>query len=63
MQMETVHSLTVGSQQFHNLAIARASIEAEEQIGDGLLPMAMFRVLYVNNREGFVVLNPRRRKN
>ena len=56
-------ALTVGSQQLHEIAVALASTAPAEQIGDGLLPTALFRSLYVNNREGFVVLNPRAKKN
>jgi predicted aspartyl protease len=62
LQMGTIQSLVVGSQQLRDIAVALTGIEVEERIGDGLLPMALFQVLYVNNREGFVVLNPRRRK-
>jgi hypothetical protein len=32
-------------------------------MGDGLLPTILFRAVYVNNRDGFVVFNPRTRKN
>lgn len=62
LQMATVQSLVVGSQQLRDVAVALTRIEVEERIGDGLLPMALFQRLYVNNREGFVVLNPRQRK-
>jgi len=58
-----VHALTVGSQQLHEIAVALASTAPAEQIGDGLLPTALFQSLYVNNREGFVVLNPHAKKN
>jgi hypothetical protein len=58
-----LHALTVGSQEFHEIAVALAATAPAEQIGDGLLPTALFRSLYVNNREGFVVLNPRAKKN
>jgi len=63
LHMGRVHALTVGSQQLHEIAVALASTAPAEQIGDGLLPTALFRSLYLNNREGFVVLNPRAEKN
>jgi len=58
-----LRGLTIGSQQFHDLTAAVAATESAQQIGDGLLPTALFHVLYVNNREGFVVVNPRVGKN
>ena len=58
-----VQRLTVGSQEFHNIDAVLSVIEPTEQIGDGLLPTTLFETMYVNNRDGFVVLNPRVRKN
>jgi predicted aspartyl protease len=58
-----VHALTVGSEQFHDIAVALPAAEPAERIGDGLLPTALFQALYVNNRESFVVFNPRVKKN
>lgn len=58
-----VQKLTVGSQEFHNIDAVLSAVEPAEQIGDGLLPTTLFETLYVNNRDGFVVLNPRVRKN
>jgi hypothetical protein len=49
-RMGRVHALTVGSQQLHEIAMALASTAPAEQIGDGLLPTALFQSLYVNNR-------------
>lgn len=57
-----VQKLMVGSQEFHNIDAVLPAIEPTEQIGDGLLPTTFFESLYVNNRDGFVVLNPRIRK-
>jgi predicted aspartyl protease len=57
-----VQMLTVGSQEFHNIDAVLSAVEPTEQIGDGLLPTTLFDTLYVNNRDGFVVLNPRVRK-
>jgi predicted aspartyl protease len=63
LQVGRVNTLTVGSQQFHDIAVALPASEPAERIGDGLLPTALFQTLYVNNRQGFVVFNPRVRKN
>lgn len=65
MQVGRVRSLTVGSQQFHDIAVAlpEAAPSDSERVEDGLLPTAFFRALYVNNRESFVVFNPRVKKN
>jgi len=63
LQVGRVQLLTVGSAQFHDLAVALPTTEPAERIGDGLLPTALFQSLYVNNREGFIVLNPRTKKN
>ncbi len=63
LQVGRVHMLTVGSHQFRDIAVALTTVQPRERIGDGLLPTALFQSLYVNNREGFVVFNPRLRKN
>jgi len=63
LQMGRIHTLKVGSQQFHDIAVVLTRTAPAEHIGDGLLPTALFRSLYVNNREGFVVLNPWAKKN
>jgi predicted aspartyl protease len=63
LQVGRLHLLTVGSEQFHDIAVALPDAEPAARIGDGLLPTALFQGLYVNNREGFVVLNPRAKKN
>jgi predicted aspartyl protease len=65
MQIGHVRTLTVGSQQFHDIAVALpAAAPADEQrIEDGVLPTSLFRTLYVNNADGFVVFNPRAKKN
>jgi hypothetical protein len=51
-----------GSQKFRNIPVALTASEPTEEIGDGLLPMALFQVLYINNREGFVVFHLQARK-
>jgi hypothetical protein len=58
-----VHNLTVGSVQFHDLPVALYASDPKEPIGDGLLPTTLFQAMYVNNREGFVIFNPKLRKN
>ncbi len=65
MQVGRVRTLAVGAQQFHDLAVAlpSAAPEDSERLEDGLLPTSLFRALYVNNRESFVVFNPRVKKN
>jgi predicted aspartyl protease len=63
LKVGRVRALKVGSQQFHDITVAVAAAEPAERIGDGLLPTALFQSLYVNNREGFVVFNPRVNKN
>jgi predicted aspartyl protease len=62
MQVGRVDRLTVGSEQLHDLAVALPAAEPRERIGDGLLPTALFQAVYVNNREGFIVFNPRVKK-
>ena len=65
MQMAPVRSLTVGSQQFRDLpvGISRDTPEDAARVEDGLLPTALFQSVYINNRNGFVVFNPRMKKN
>lgn len=63
LKVGRIHMLKVGSQQFHDLVVALPATEPAARIGDGLLPTALFKSLYVNNHEGFVMLNPQPRKN
>lgn len=65
MQVGRVRALTIGTQQLHDLAVgvAEAGPQDDGRAEDGLLPTALFQSLYVNNREGFVVFNPRMKKN
>lgn len=65
VQAGRVRVLTVGSQQFRDIAVALPPSEPAdaERVEDGLLPTALFQALYVNNRQSFVVFNPRPRKN
>jgi predicted aspartyl protease len=63
LQVGRLKVLMVGSQQFRGVTVALPAAAPAEQIGDGLLPTALFKALYVNNREGLVIFNPRDRKN
>lgn len=63
LRLGKVRKLTVGSEQFHDVAVTLSAVDPIEPIGDGLLPTALFQTLYVNNRDGFVIFNPRARKN
>jgi hypothetical protein len=58
-----IRTLAVGGERFHDVAAVLAATDPAEPIGDGLLPTMLFETLYVNNRGGFVVFNPRVRKN
>jgi predicted aspartyl protease len=62
MKAGRVRALTVGSIQFHDISALLPAIDPGVQMGDGLLPTKLFYAVYVNNREGFVVFNPRIRK-
>ncbi len=62
LRMARVRRLVVGSQRLQNMTVALTAGDPPERIGDGLLPTALFKSLYVNNHEGFVVFNPRPRK-
>jgi predicted aspartyl protease len=58
-----VRTLSIGSERLHDISVALSAAEPAEPIGDGLLPTGLFQTLYVNNRDGFVVFNPRVKKN
>lgn len=64
LQLRTgrIRHLAVGGQAFHNLPVVLApeGSGAEARAEDGLLPTNLFRAVYFNNREQFVLLNPRR---
>jgi hypothetical protein len=49
----------LGWERFHDIAEVVSGADPVESIGDGLLPRILFEALYVNNRDGFVVFNPR----
>jgi hypothetical protein len=69
LQFGRLRELVVGPEKFHDLAVVLPAAEPSNiganigaNIGDGLLPTNLFTALYINNREGFVVLNPRRKE-
>ena len=55
-----VRTLAIGSQRFYDVqAFLPTEPAVWERLEDGVLPAKFFDALYVNNHEGFVVLNPR----
>ena len=62
LQTGRMSELTVGSQRLRDITVILPAIEPNIPIGDGLLPTILFRAVYVNNQEGFVIFNPRIRK-
>jgi predicted aspartyl protease len=65
MSVGRLRALTIGPLQFHDIPVAFSSPEPKEseRIEDGLLPTALFSTLYVNNQEGWLIFNPRKKKN
>jgi predicted aspartyl protease len=62
LQKGRIPEMTVGSQTLHDVAVLLPSMEPSVPIGDGLLPTILFRAVYVNNQDGFVIFNPHIRK-
>jgi predicted aspartyl protease len=64
LQLRTgrIRHLAVGGQTFHDLPLVLMpeTSRAEARVEDGLLPTNLFRSVYFDNRERFVLLNPRR---
>ena len=58
LRIGRLHELVVGPSRFRDLPVVLPTAEPSD-IGDGLLPTNLFAALYINSREGFVVLNPR----
>ena len=55
-----IETLTIADQHLHNLKVAVVPAEeGESRPEDGLLPTSLFSAIYINNSEGFVVINPR----
>jgi hypothetical protein len=58
--MVRVNDFAISDQHFHDLRVALLPPGADEsRPEDGLLPTVLFHALYVNNRERFVILNPK----
>lgn len=53
-----IRQITLGTVELHDV-MAAISTESATPFGDGLLPTSLFQSLYVNNRENFVVFNPK----
>jgi predicted aspartyl protease len=62
MRTGRVDMLKVASRELRNLPVALVAAAPPQQTGDGLLPTMLFDSLYINNRQGFVIFNPRPRK-
>lgn len=58
MQTGRLRKLRVGDEAFSNLPVKLAQ-RGEGRPENGLLPTNIFRYIYFNNRENFVILNPR----
>jgi len=65
LQVAHVRALAVGAQKFNDLVVALPDAQTAdaERVEDGVLPTSLFKSLYVNNHEGYVVFNPRVKKN
>ena len=63
LQVGRLRTLRAGAVQFREVTVALPSTDPVANIGDGLLPTAIFQAVYVDNEDGFVVFNPRQRKN
>ena len=56
-----IGKLNLGGQAISGLAVALIpKVDSESQIEDGVLPTVLFRSIYFNNRDHFVILNPAR---
>jgi predicted aspartyl protease len=58
-----VHMLEIGSHQFHDLPAAQSARTPADLSEDGLVPLSIFRSVYVNNREGYLIPEPHTVKN
>ncbi len=55
----TIRTLEVGNERLTDIPAIASLAQPTERVGDGMLPTSLFQALYVNNRESFVVFNPR----
>lgn len=53
-----LRSLSIGGTSFYDLPAALCETEDNDRIEDGLLPTRLFRKIYFNCRQGFVIFNP-----
>jgi predicted aspartyl protease len=54
--------LRVAAHALRDVPVSLVADALPQSIGDGLLPMSLFDAVYVNNAQGYVVLNPRLKK-
>jgi hypothetical protein len=55
-----IRSLRLGSEIINNLSVWLAqSRENERRLENGLLPTGLFRAIYFNHENGYIILNPR----
>jgi hypothetical protein len=60
-RMGELGALDVGGQAISGLtATLMPRVDPSSQIEDGVLPTALFRSIYFNHRDNYIVLNPRR---
>lgn len=60
-QQSRLRRLRLGSTVFADLPVTMTSLQSgAERIEDGLLPTVLFDSIYINHRQHFVILNPRR---
>ena len=60
MRAAYLRTLQIGSARFSKLPVALVEAPgAEDRFGDGLLPTSLFRSIFFNNKEGYVLLNER----
>lgn len=54
-----IGSIQIGSERFKNLPVMLATVhKTESRWENGLLPTGLFRAIYFNHHENFVILNP-----
>lgn len=62
MRRPSVERLSVGGVTLTEVpcTLVPANLSGGGRAENGLLPLCLFRAVYVNSRTGFVILNPRR---
>ena len=61
VQRDLIPKLQIGDAIFSDLSVAMVPPHTSEQAADGLLPMSLFRAIYVNHQKHYVIFNPRPR--